>query len=450
MPAALLEKQVLETWQNSLQGRRDLVTAANESIEVVYPGRPNDDRGADFRDAVVATARGLLRGDIEIHVKSSSWWAHRHHLDPAYNRVILHVVYQDDAAKSVVLANGCSVPTLALDRYCRTAEAKSLTLTRPPPLPCRHRPHKMTPQAISEELEAAGLERFEAKAARFRDALTRCGASQALYAGVMTALGYSKNATAMSELAAKMPLNQLAAAATPEMPDDACLAQYQSLLLGAAGLLPSQRGPAFLSRCPPDTWIATLENAWSKAGEKPALAAGDWHFFKVRPGNYPVRRLAAMSYLLLRYRREGLPAGLQQVFGEVKEDNAACLMEPSLLVPAVDFWNEYLDFDLPARSITPALLGTERAAEIAVNVLLPFAAADGFADARPGLRAKAEAIYRAYRAPPENTLVKHMNRQLGIGRGLSRTACRQQGLLHIYKTRCSQGRCRECPFSGLE
>ncbi len=69
-----------------------MTTEDGEPVRVIYPGRINHNRGADLLDAVITTGRDVRKGDIEIHVKSSSWQAHRHHRDPAYNRVILHVV----------------------------------------------------------------------------------------------------------------------------------------------------------------------------------------------------------------------------------------------------------------------------------------------------------------------------------------------------------------------
>ncbi|MBA7628843.1 hypothetical protein ES703_36339 [subsurface metagenome] len=86
------ESQIIKIWQHLLLDRTELTTEGGEPIEVIYPGRVNDDRGADFRDAVIATSRGLITGDIEVHVKSSGWRVHRHHRDPVYDQVVLHVV----------------------------------------------------------------------------------------------------------------------------------------------------------------------------------------------------------------------------------------------------------------------------------------------------------------------------------------------------------------------
>jgi hypothetical protein len=119
-----------------------------------------------------------------------------------------------------------------------------------------------------------------------------------------------------------------------------------------------------------------------------------------------------------------------------------------LLVGAEEYWAGHMDFRLPAGRVVPALLGESRAEVIVVNVLLPFAAAWGEAASRPGLAEKAREMYRRYPALAENALEKHMRRQLGISRCPVSSARRQQGLLHFYKTLCSQGKCLKCPFGG--
>ena len=86
------ERETVKVWQQRLLDGTELLSVEGEPIEIIYPGRINDDQGADFRDAVVAIGGRVNRGDIEVHVSSSDWRAHRHHRDSAYNGVILHVV----------------------------------------------------------------------------------------------------------------------------------------------------------------------------------------------------------------------------------------------------------------------------------------------------------------------------------------------------------------------
>jgi hypothetical protein len=419
-----------------MTGRKGLFTEEDVPIEVVYPGRPNDDHGADLRDAVIAAGGVLQRGDIEVHVRSSSWRRHRHHQDPLYNRVILQVVYRHDAA-AATLQNGHEVPTLALERFISPA-GRGGPLTRQP-LPCLRPADKRNLVFIGSALDAAGNRRFEGRAAEFRAAMKIAGPPQVLYEGIMGALGYVKNKVPMLELARHLPLSRLVGAATGAIPDEECLVFYQALLLGTAGLLPSQE-----SRYWKHGWVDRLEECWASRGERMAMSADDWHSFKVRPGSLPRRRLAAMSYLLGRYRCEGLlPALFDELSGGAPESGHRRL-RGRLLVGAEDFWGNYIDFGLPARRTVPALLGEDRADIIVVNVLLPFAAAW---EKSAALAAKAADIYRRYPALAENGLEKHMRRQLGISRFLVNSARRQQGLIHIFKTLCAQGECGVCPLS---
>lgn len=416
----------------------------------MYPGRLNDDRGADLRDAIIATARGLQRGDIEIHVKSSSWWGHRHHQDPLYNRVILHVVYWHDVARAVVLQNGQKVPTLALQKYTEDRAGRDSAPVYPlarRPMPCRAMVNRRDYSFIGGILDVAGDRRFLSWVAELQAELLRVGESQALYQRIMGALGYTKNKLPMMELARRMPLPRLVAAASEEIPGDECLARCQALLLGMAGLLPSQRVGQYRGDSSVEPWVDRLEKAWAAYGETATMSGDDWYSFKVRPGNIPRRRIAAMSYLLLRYRDEGLLNGLIHELENASSDNGRGELESSLLVSADGYWERNLGFGLPAGRVVPALLGESRAEVIVTNVLLPFAVARGRTNSRPALAEKASEIYRGYPALAENTLEKHMRRQLGISRCPVNSARRQQGLIYIYKTLCSQGKCGECPLN---
>ena len=210
--------------------------------------------------------------------------------------------------------------------------------------------------------------------------------------------------------------------------------------MGTAGLLPSQCGGRYLKNKLADDLEATLENTWIEFGIDSWMSVNNWNFFKVRPGNHPVRRIAAMSHLLVRYRKTGLLAGLEEKLKEATEATGYRSLEQALVVTPDSYWGIYSDFGLPALGATPALLGEERAVDIVINVLLPFAFA------RDEHSEKTLKFYRSYRASAENSLVKHMRQQLGIGRYLVNTACRQQGLIHIYQTWCLEGKCNRCPL----
>ncbi len=435
MTAELPESRVVQIWRDCPE-RMDLETTDGGKVNVLYPGRPNDGSGADFREAVIQTEQGQLTGDIEIHTLSSDWRAHRHHRDPRYNRVVLQVVFRHDTSEPVALENGHSVPTISLENWLKK---KRGTYSSPAPVPCQGPGERGDIRRSGDILEVAGEQRFQARAAGYQTFRSPAEAGQALYCGIMGAMGYSRNKYPMLTLACRMPLHHLETMTARATPDTACLGTYQAMLLGTAGLLPSQRTRRWPQACD-DAWAERLEQLWAATGEGAAMSESDWQFFRVRPGNYPERRIAAMSLLLLRYREKGLLAGLLRQLNEIPAEAGPNELEKALMINAGDGYPATGENNL-------ARLGKARAAEIIINVLLPFAVAWGRVTSHPELAQKATALYHRYPARLENTLIRHMRRQLGIDSHKINTARRQQGLLHIFKMFCALGGCPRCPLN---
>ena len=92
-----------------------LVTSTGDRINVESTGIHNHLSGPDFFNAKVQLNGQLWAGNVEIHVKSSDWYAHNHQEDINYDNVILHVVWEDDV--SVFRKDGSTIPTLSLKKY---------------------------------------------------------------------------------------------------------------------------------------------------------------------------------------------------------------------------------------------------------------------------------------------------------------------------------------------
>ncbi|MDD5082669.1 MAG: DUF2851 family protein [Dehalococcoidales bacterium] len=435
LAANLTETAVVNMWQR-LALNTDLTTETGQPLRVIYAGRVNDEHGADFRDAVVTIGRIMNKGDIEIHVRSRDWHTHGHHLDPFYNRVILQVVWRHDRTP-VTLQNGRSVPTLALDRYLPAASYLGGSQLGPPATPntpCCQTGHHLSDHCAAELLDTAGEQRFAARVRRFQTELAYTAGSQVLYQAIMTALGYSRNKAPFLELAQRVPLADLELLARGHDREE-YLAQQQARLLGTAGLLPPPR-QAEAVRYTNKQWLNKLEKLWNVPQPAAVMPDSAWQLFKVRPGNSPVRRMAAMSHLLLRYRQGGLLLAMIDLVRETNPGNQGYRrLREALVVAADGHW-----------SGSQTLLGSERATDIVVNVLLPFVAAwSGIID-QPELERKALALYEHHPKLATNSVARHMASQLGLGRRLINSARRQQGLLHLYYTRCTQGRCHVCPL----
>jgi len=411
------ESLIVKIWQHLLLNRTELTTERGESLKIIYPGRINDDRGADFRDAVIATNGGLIKGDIEVHVKSSDWRAHRHHQDPVYNRVILHVVMWHNTKTVTNLQNGKNTHILALHKYIKSPISQWLDRIEPlatPNMPCLKAPERLATGIVAEFLDGAGEERFLAKAAKFQTDLAQMEASQSLYQGIMGALGYSKNKLPFLELARRLPLQILESTTQGKIPDEECLAQQQALLLGTAGLLPSQCQSRYQENKLGDGWIDKLEGLWTSSPCPRAMPPDAWHLFKVRPNNSPLRRLAAMSYLILHYRRKGIFAELVNLVKGVPISQGCHGLEKGLVVTTNGYWASRSDFGSGSRLRNQCLIGSRRADDIIVNVLLPFTLAWSRVTSQPELEKKALDLYHHYPKLAVNSVERHMVNQLRL------------------------------------
>ena len=442
MKAEVPEKLVAYVWQHQLISG-ELTTDEGHRLQVIYPGRHGSGSGPDFRDAVIDIDGMAASGDIEIHVKSSCWKAHGHHRDPEYNKLILHVTMQRDGHLPIQLQKGTIVPTLCLSTFlssplnelCQQANATS----RIQP-PCPELKHQ-NEQDLSKIIDSAGRKRFAAKVAYFQEAIQhREGPGQTFFRGIMRALGYAKNSTPCDELASRLPLAILEGL----NPED-CITS-QALLLGTAGLLPSQQLKPQSQPVEEMKVTEELEKIWQLSGITETMRAAQWRFAGVRPVNHPSRRLIGLSYLLTRYQKPGLLQGILELVHESPPKASHRWLEDNLVTTTRGYWKNRFDFGIAQTSNT-ALIGRGKAAEIIINAVLPFAAAYGEISGELQLKKKAIEIYRHYPEPGDNELTRHMKLLLLLDRGHKATACQQQGLIHIFNSYCRSRDCGQCPIA---
>ena len=99
-------------WQHRLWPMAEMRTVDGRVVQVIDPGKLNNDAGPDFFNAKVSIDGHLWAGNVEIHVKASDWRRHKHDTDTAYDSVILHVVDKDDAI--VRRSNGEIIPQMRM------------------------------------------------------------------------------------------------------------------------------------------------------------------------------------------------------------------------------------------------------------------------------------------------------------------------------------------------
>lgn len=405
-------------WRRASQSGLPVRTRGGERYAVLYPGRPADGAGPDFRDAVLRAPDGtLVRGDVEIHVRPSGWRAHGHGTDPRYNGVAFHVVSSEDATRgreAAETASGRRIPLLLIGAAGERAG--------PPSLPTRSsRPRARDPADVlplpAISLADAGDQRFLSRSAGIALALRTAGGDQAAWTALLEPLGYARNRRAFSVLSRRLPWTALARAASeagPGRPEPPPVAELEELFLWAAGLAPRPSG---------DTVAATLATMLGTRGpKKPAWVAVG------RPDNRPEARVRAAAALARRWLAAGGPlsAVIQTVRGTGTADD---LIDAFVVRPR--------DIEDKER----ALVGRGRAAEIVVNAVLPLAHAWAGLTDRWDVAARALALYRAHPKLPENAVTREM-RALLAARGLPAHvpgAREQQGLLFLYRVMTTHG-----------
>jgi hypothetical protein len=393
----LSEAELSLLWEGQRFPAAALATPDGDAVEVVFPGRRGGASGPDFRDAVVRLRGEERRGDVELHVRASAWRGHGHHRDPAYDGVVLHVVYLADEGPTTQLCSGSRVPVAALAPWLARRTADLAGWLAGPAWwrePCQDALLTLGVAGVREVVEGEGRRRFATKVARLREECARLGVETALWRAMLDAVAYGGDREAFERLAAAFPpalARELtrgnAAAAAPGL--------LEAALLAVAGL--GEAPPELDRRLPPPIRLAPQGGS--------------------RPAGRPERRIAAFALLYAKAAGD---------FEGYTKQTVKAAASPGELVAA---------WQVPG-------LGRDRATEILVNVILPLAATDL---TTAGAAAIASRLSLA--APYGKTAFLERNLRGADGRRLVKSALAQQGLLALLGDWCSQGGCGRCPLS---
>lgn len=104
------ERLLQALWQRQRLQRDALRTLDGRPVRVLHPGFWNHEAGPDFRGAVIQLENETpIRGAVEVDPVGADWHAHGHAVNPAFAKVILHVIWNGPAHTAL--------PTLLLEPY---------------------------------------------------------------------------------------------------------------------------------------------------------------------------------------------------------------------------------------------------------------------------------------------------------------------------------------------
>jgi hypothetical protein len=213
----LSERVIQKIWLAQDFLATGLSTVSGKSLQVKHPGRWNLLSGPDFKEAQFILDGVELTGDVEVHFSASDWYAHQHHINPAYDAVRLHIILNATAGDTCVArtSNG-TVPeevhllpvlhrdleTYALDlALCELEQVDGFNWAEPfLVLPSIHQ------QAI---LEAHAQRRWQEKLRFAKQRFEALGWAEASHQYCLEVLGYARNRGPMAAVAQRYSLSVL-------------------------------------------------------------------------------------------------------------------------------------------------------------------------------------------------------------------------------------------------
>ncbi len=398
---AIPERLLWKLWKRRAARQDEFRTGAGSRVRVLYPGRAGTSAGPDFRDALLdVEGLGLVRGDVEIHLRQRDWTAHGHGDDPNYSGVTLHAALEVDSPETA-LHSGTSAPVVSLsgllagedDVESAVPDDAQVASELWELLARRGYSRPGSAPETGSLLDRAGDERFRRKAAVLARFAQEQGPEQTLYEALLEGLGYRNNQQPFVKLAQAAPVAMLRRAALPVLAEQRPMA-LRHWLLAVAGL--ADFAPP---RLPP--------------GLGPAMERKEWHLFRVRPANHPAARIEGAAELVARFLERGLLVGLADAAGSSGQLTAAL---------AVD-----------GRSGGSAPIGAGRAKDLAVNAVLPLLHTIDEDSLDGGAESPYLALYRRFSKLQGNEVVREMTTQLlpEAWQAEVNNARRQQGLLHL-------------------
>ncbi len=405
-------------WRTRRFDRSALQVSSGQQLEVLHFGNYNTGNGPDFSEGRVRIGDTVWAGHIEMHLKSSDWHHHRHQFDPAYDNVVLHVVWEDD--EPVLNARGVALPTLVLKSLVSelVVERFEELAANEHAIPCQDLIGE-TPQLILNAwIERMSLQRLERKTEELRLLLLRKRSDwdAAFFHRMAVCLGLPLNAGAMEELVERLPLSLLS-----RYRSDQC--SLEALLLGVAGFLDEEFFDEY-----PRQLAREFEHLKNKHQLEP-LPRSMWNFRGLRPASFPTMRLVQLAALV-----RSLPRMFDSFLEVTKPRELYKLFD----VEPHEYWRTHY---LPDReSAARRKVIGQATGEIALlNAVVPFVFLYGRLQGRSALETQALELLAAL--PAEKNGITDQWKRVGL---VPENAAESQALLSLRKEYCAPRRCLEC------
>lgn len=407
-------------WQFQYFNKNELQTTTGDLVQIFHPGIRNSHSGPDFYNARMKIGAMEWIGSAEIHIHSSGWMDHKHDSDPAYDNVVLHVVWDNDTP--IRRRDGSLLPTIELhDRVEQKFFSNYQRLVNSPEtIPCAPYLPQVHDIIRVSALERAVVDRLESKSLRISETLSRNHGDwqETFYQILSQSFGFKINAEPFQQLARLLPYKVLRKHGDK-------LLQVEALLFGQAGFLDDEAE---------DDYYMLLRREYNVLRQKYGLSdrrlnKSQWKFLRLRPANFPTIRLAELAALLY-YR----PSLFSQLL-EMENFHDLCSL---FLIEHSDYWKTHYTFFKEAREPI-SFMGSSSIATVIINTVVPLLVAYG--KSKDDERYIERAVTILQHMPPEANHIVSQWKNMGMK---SRTAFDTQGVIELNNSYCARRRCLDC------
>ena len=409
------ERLLQYIWQFQYFNQQELTTTQHEKLTIVHPGQWNHNQGPDFSMAQIILGKTKWAGNIEIHLRSSDWKKHGHAADNRYSKIILHVVWQDDAP----IADEHGTPIATLELHARISnlmlEQYAAWMRTKEVIACKNNWQK-APDMVWQNWKVRMLtERLQHKAEHIDKLLQQHNHhwEQVCWIMLCRYFGGSVNAESFEQIAQSLPIELLAR-------HRQSIHQLEALLLGQAGLLHRSFTDAYPQMLFKEYQFLQKKYALRVINKPPV-------FLRLRPQGFPTVRLAQLADLIFKSHH---------LFSVVVEEEKAPFRV--LECQANDYWHYHFKPD-EASSFSVKQLGRQMQSVVIINALSPLLFAFGKKMNRESLCEKAIDWLEDIAAEKNHVI----NRWDMLGMGM-KNAAETQAMIQLTNNYCQPKRCLEC------
>lgn len=314
-------------WKFRKFDHKKIRTTLNVPIAILSNGEHNLNSGPDFFNAKIKIGDQIWAGNVEIHLKSSDWYVHRHETDPNYDNVILHVVWEDDI--DIFRKDNSSIPTLALkqlvDEKALISYEDLLNKGTTRWINCEKDFASFDSFTLENWLERVYFERLQAKSQTILELLRKSENNweEVFYVLLFKSFGSKINADAFESIALNTPFHVIRKIGASQF-------QLEALLFGQAGFLEVPSGE--------DVYFNRLLKEYQFLTKKYTLENSNIQqprYFRLRPDNFPNIRLSQFASLL---------SSESQLFSKIMKTNSKHDIYKLLTAETSEYWNTHYTF----------------------------------------------------------------------------------------------------------